>query len=70
MSTASRISESNSYLVFAHFFHIDAKAGYWGLSLGVKWPGHEADYTPPSSAEVKNAWHCTSNPNTSSWRGA
>jgi hypothetical protein len=25
------------------------------LSLGVKRPGREADYSPPSSAEVKNA---------------
>jgi hypothetical protein len=24
------------------------------LSLGVKWLGHEADHSPPSSAEVKN----------------
>jgi hypothetical protein len=32
------------------------------LSLGVKWPGHEADHSPPSSAEVKNAWSCTSTP--------
>jgi hypothetical protein len=24
------------------------------LSLGVKWPGHEADNSLPSSAEVKN----------------
>jgi len=23
------------------------------LSLGVKWPGHEADHSPPSSAEIK-----------------
>jgi len=23
------------------------------LSLGVKWPGHEADHSPPSSTEVK-----------------
>jgi len=23
------------------------------LSLRVKWPGHEADISPPSSAEVK-----------------
>jgi hypothetical protein len=23
-------------------------------SLGVKWQGHEADHSPPSSAEVKN----------------
>jgi hypothetical protein len=29
---------------------------YWvlgALSLGVKWPGHEADHSPPSRAEVK-----------------
>jgi hypothetical protein len=26
------------------------------LSLGVKRPGCEADRSPPSSAEVKNAW--------------
>jgi len=23
------------------------------LSLGIKWPGPEADHSPPSSAEVK-----------------
>jgi hypothetical protein len=40
------------------------------LSLGVKRPGREADHSPPSSAEVKNAWNYTSTPNTSSWRGA
>jgi hypothetical protein len=32
------------------------------LSLGVKRPGREADHSPPSSAEVKNAWNYTSNP--------
>jgi hypothetical protein len=32
------------------------------LSLGVKWPGPEADHSPPSSAEVKNAWSYTSTP--------
>jgi hypothetical protein len=30
------------------------------LSLVVKWPGHEADHSSPSSAEVKNAWSYTS----------
>jgi hypothetical protein len=25
-------------------------------SLGVKWPGREADHSSPSSAEVKYAW--------------
>jgi hypothetical protein len=32
------------------------------LSLGVKRPGREADHSPPSSAEVKNAWSCISTP--------
>jgi hypothetical protein len=31
-------------------------------SLGVKRPGREADHSPPSSAEVKNAWSYTSIP--------
>jgi hypothetical protein len=35
------------------------------LSLGVKRPRCEADHSPPSSAEVKNAWSYTP-----SWRGA
>jgi hypothetical protein len=30
------------------------------LSLGEKRPGHEADRSPPSSAEVKNTWSYTS----------
>jgi hypothetical protein len=29
---------------------------------GVKWPGREADHSPPSSAKVKNAWSYTSTP--------
>jgi hypothetical protein len=29
---------------------------------GVKRPGREADHSPPSSAEVKNAWSYTSTP--------
>jgi len=32
------------------------------LSLEVKWPGHEADHSPPSSAEIKNVWSYTSIP--------
>jgi hypothetical protein len=32
------------------------------LSLVVKRPGREADHSPPSNAEVKNAWSCTSTP--------
>jgi hypothetical protein len=32
------------------------------LSLGVKWPGHEANHSPPSSSEAKNEWRSTSTP--------
>jgi hypothetical protein len=32
------------------------------LSLRPKWPGREAKHSPPSSAEVKNAWSYTSTP--------
>jgi hypothetical protein len=32
------------------------------LFLGKKRPGHEADYSPPSSVEIKNAWSYTSTP--------
>jgi len=28
--------------------------------LGVKWPGHKADHSPPSSDKVKNVWSYTS----------
>jgi hypothetical protein len=35
------------------------------LSLGLKWLGHEADYSPPSNIGVKNAWRYTSSPCTS-----
>ena len=32
------------------------------LSPGVKRPGRKVDYSPPSSAEVKNEWSYTSAP--------
>jgi hypothetical protein len=32
------------------------------LSLGVKWPVHEADHSLPSSAEINYAWIYTSTP--------
>jgi hypothetical protein len=34
----------------------------WTISPGVKWPGREAEHSPPSSAEVRNVW--------SFWSGA
>jgi len=36
--------------------------GIGALTPWTKRPGHEADYSPPSSAEVKNAWNYTSTP--------
>jgi hypothetical protein len=33
--------------------------GTTGFSLGAKRSGREADHSPPSSAEVKNAWSYT-----------
>jgi hypothetical protein len=32
------------------------------FSLGVKWLGHEADHSPPTSAEGKKTWIYTSIP--------
>jgi hypothetical protein len=32
------------------------------LSLGIKWPGREADHSLPSNAELKNVWSYTSTP--------
>jgi hypothetical protein len=40
------------------------------LSRLVKRQGREADYSPPSSAEVKNVGAIPPLPHTSSWRGA
>jgi hypothetical protein len=36
--------------------------GIGALSLEVKRPGREADYSPPASAEAKNMWIYTSTP--------
>jgi hypothetical protein len=45
--------------------------GIRALSLGVKRPGREADYSPPSSAEVKECVKLyLHSPNTPSWCGA
>jgi hypothetical protein len=34
--------------------------GYQDLSPRIKWPGHEADHSPPANAEVKKMWIYTS----------
>jgi hypothetical protein len=40
------------------------------LSLGVKWPGHEADHSPPSSAVEECVELYLHSPNKPSWHGA
>jgi hypothetical protein len=41
-----------------------------GVLLGVKWPGREADCSPPTSAEVENGGAIPPLTHTFSWRGA
>jgi hypothetical protein len=42
----------------------------WALSLGVKWPGCEADHSLPSSAKVKECMELYfHSPNMPSWHG-
>ena len=36
--------------------------GHWGSMPGLLRPGHKVGDQPPSSAEVKNEWSCTSSP--------
>ena len=43
--------------------------GTRGYFPGVKRPEHEVDYSPPSSAKIKNEWSCTYTLHTVSWRG-
>jgi hypothetical protein len=40
--------------------------GTWALTPGVKRQGHEADYSLPTSGEVKKKWVYISTPHTSS----
>jgi hypothetical protein len=42
----------------------------WALSPGVKWPGHEADHSPSSAAQVKNGGPIPSPYHMSSWHSA
>jgi hypothetical protein len=63
-------------------FQFPAGAGNFSLSIEFRttvgppnlqsngYREREADNSPSSSAEVKNAWHYTSTPSTSSWHGA
>jgi hypothetical protein len=44
--------------------------GTGGSFPEVKRPGREAKRSPPSGAEVKNAWSYLRYPITSPWRGA
>jgi len=44
--------------------------GTEALCLGVKWPGREADHSPPSSARVKECMELYLHSPNTSWRGA
>jgi len=44
------------------FTHILIQWVPWALSTGVKWLGHEADHSPPSSTKLKNAGSYTFTP--------
>jgi hypothetical protein len=61
--------DSRQVMKFFSIHHVQAGPGptqppvQWvprALSPGLKRPEREADNSPPSSAEVKNAWRCTS----------
>jgi hypothetical protein len=58
------------------FFSSPPPERFWqrvprALSLEVKWPGREADHSPPSSAEIKECVELyLHSPNTPSWHGA
>jgi hypothetical protein len=47
-------------------YHIQTSSGAhpasYPVGTWVKWPGHEADHTLPSSAKVNNEWSYTSIP--------
>jgi len=52
-------------LSLRHSIHTTQPAIQWvrgPLSPGVKRLGSEAEHSPPSSAEIKNAWSYTSSP--------
>jgi hypothetical protein len=41
----------------------------WECVHGVKHPGRELDYSPPTSAEIKDEWGCTAITSMPSWGG-
>jgi hypothetical protein len=54
-------------IISPHHLDQNESSGYRGLEQ----PGREADFSPPSSTEVKNAWSCAFTPlTTSSCRGS
>jgi len=50
--------------------NLQSNGNQGALSLGIQRLGREADYSPPSSAEIRNAWGYTSTPISFSWRCA
>jgi hypothetical protein len=58
------INKNNNVGLSSEFGYIPG-----GLSLGVKWPGCEADHSPPSSAKVKECMELYfHSPSLPSWR--
>jgi hypothetical protein len=70
----SSTGQNISFLLTENFsLHhlVQTGSGAHPTSLGVKRPGHVADYSPPSSAEVKECMELyLHSRNTPSWRGA
>jgi len=65
-TTGVRFSAGAGIFPLLHSLHAHSGAylasyrmGSGGLSLGMKQPELESDYSPPSSAEVKNGWRYT-----------
>jgi len=52
-------SQINLFHIFPHSFVI---INFNFILAHTRWSGREADHSPPSSAEVKNAWSCASTP--------
>jgi hypothetical protein len=68
-----RILFQKKYLYSIHTgfgAHPAYQMGTGALSLGIKWQGHEAGFSPLSSAEGKNGGAIPPLPHMSSWQSA
>jgi len=60
-----KVTNCNFHINTVHFLGLLHPPIHWvlgALSPGVKWPGREADHSPPCSAKVENSWSYTSTP--------